>query len=154
MNRQSIDWLVGLFVVMGIAALIFLSFKVANIASLGNEDGYQVYANFENIGKLKPKAPVMVAGVRVGEVRAIELDEEMFQATVMIHINDRYRKFPLDTSASILTSGLLGEQYISLEPGGEDEFLEEGSEIELTQPAFVLEKMIGQLLFNANKDSE
>ena len=146
---------VGLFVAAGIAALFMLAMQVSNLASLGDDDGYTVTATFENIGGLKVRSPVTVAGVRVGRVDAIDYDTNAFEAVVRLRIDRRYSGLPEDTSASIFTAGLLGEQYIALEPGGSMENLKEGSRIQLTQSALVMEQIIGQFLYNAaQKETE
>ena len=126
--------------------MFILAVKVSNLASLGGSSGYTVTANFENIGGLKPRAPVSASGVRVGQVSKIEYDAETFRARVTLKINQKYDQFPLDTIASIYTAGLLGEQYIGLDPGGDVEYITEGSEIEITQSALVLERLIGRVL--------
>jgi len=148
MQRSSLDLWVGFFVLAGLVALIFLSVKVANLGSaFGNTSSYRVQAEFDNIGGLKVRAPVKSAGVVVGRVEAIALDPKSFQALVTIHIDTRY-SFPKDTFASVLTSGLLGEQYIGLDAGGDEATLKEGDRIVKTQSAVVLEKLISQFLFS------
>lgn len=139
---------VGLFVALGLGALLVLALKVSNISRLTEQEGYPVYARFDNIGGLKPRSPVTMAGVRIGRVHDIEFDEQNFQAVVELRIDPRFRQIPDDTSAAILTAGLLGEQYIGLEAGGSLEVLEPGSELLLTQSALVLEQIIGQFLFS------
>jgi phospholipid/cholesterol/gamma-HCH transport system substrate-binding protein len=139
---------VGLFVAAGCAALFMLAMQVSNLTTLGGGGGYRITANFENIGGLKVRSPVTVSGVRVGRVEAINYDLRTFQAVVTMQIDDRYRGFPDDTSASIYTAGLLGEQYIALEPGGSPDNLKEGSHIQLTQSALVLERLIGKFLYS------
>lgn len=147
MSRRSIETLVGLFVLMGMGALVFLALKAANLASFGEHKGYTVTAKFDNIGGLKPRAPVRSAGVTVGRVKSISLDAKSFQGVVRLEI-DEFIKFPRDTSAKILTSGLLGDQYIGLEPGYDEKNLAQGDVIKQTQSAVVLENLIGQLIFN------
>ena len=147
MSRRSIETLVGLFVLMGMGALVFLALKAANLASFGEHKGYTVTAKFDNIGGLKPRAPVRSAGVTVGRVKSISLDAKTFQGVVRLEI-DEFIKFPKDTSAKILTSGLLGDQYIGLEPGADEKNLAQGDVIKQTQSAVVLENLIGQLIFN------
>ncbi len=138
----------GAFVVLAIISMVMLSLKVSNLASYGNNgDVYQIRAQFENIGGLKIRAPVSAGGVRVGQVSNIRYDNEEFVAEVTLDIKNDYQ-FPLDTSASILTAGLLGEQYVGLDPGGEEEYLQPDGELELTQSALVLEQVIGQFLFS------
>ncbi len=148
MERSMLDLWVGLFVCAGIAALIVLAMKVGNMAgaNLGG-DTYTVYAHFDNIGGLKTRAPVRSAGVLVGRVSAIGFDNNKFLARVELKIDDRF-KFPKDTSASILTAGLLGEQYVGLDAGGDPANLASGETVKLTQSAIVLEKLIGQFLYS------
>ena len=152
MNRKSIEVLVGLFVLLGMAALVFLALKAANLASFGQHESYTVRARFDNIGGLKPRAPVRSAGVTVGRVRSISLDPKTYQGVVRLEI-DNHVKFPKDTSAKILTSGLLGDQYIGLEPGYDEKELAAGDTITQTQSAVVLENLIGQLIFNRAADA-
>ena len=147
MSKRSIETLVGLFVLMGMGAAVFLALKAANLASFGEHKGYTVSARFDNIGGLKPRAPVRSAGVTVGRVKSISLDAKTYQGVVRMEI-DNFIKFPKDTSAKILTSGLLGDQYIGLEPGGDEKNLAAGDTITQTQSAVVLENLIGQLIFN------
>jgi phospholipid/cholesterol/gamma-HCH transport system substrate-binding protein len=146
MNRTVLDAWVGIFVAVGIAALFFLALKVGN-ASDNVGDVYRVAAEFENIGGLKVRAPVKSAGVVVGRVSNIEFDGKKFVARVTLNVGRRY-EFPKDTSVSILTSGLLGEQYVGMEAGGDSAVLKDGDTIKLTQSAVVLEKLIGQFLYN------
>ncbi|MEM7209318.1 MAG: outer membrane lipid asymmetry maintenance protein MlaD [Pseudomonadota bacterium] len=148
MTSRKIEIAVGLFMALGFAALVMLAMQVSNLSSFGGSDGYKVSAYFENIGGLKVRAPVRAGGVLVGRVSEISYDEETYQAEVTLTLEDQYRAFPLDTAASIYTAGLLGEQYIGLEPGAEEDYLQDGDEITLTQPALVLEQVIGQFLFS------
>ena len=152
MNRKSIEVLVGLFVLLGMAGLLFLALKAANLASFGQHKGYRVSARFDNIGGLKPRAPVRSAGVTVGRVTRISLDPKTYQGVVRMEI-DEHVKFPKDTSAKILTAGLLGDQYIGLEPGDDDKELAANDTINRTQSAVVLENLIGQLIFNRAADA-
>jgi phospholipid/cholesterol/gamma-HCH transport system substrate-binding protein len=131
----------------GLLALFFLAMQVSNLGSLNGNDIYRVTARFENVGGLKVKAPITMAGVEIGRVRAISYDPKTFQALVTLGIDRRYDQIPDDTFAKILTAGLLGEQYVGLEPGGSLENLAEGGEIRLTQSALVLEDVIGQFIF-------
>jgi phospholipid/cholesterol/gamma-HCH transport system substrate-binding protein len=148
MDRTTIDLWVGIFVAAGVVALMVLALKVGNAStSLNMGDTYRIYAQFENIGGLKPRAPVKSAGVVVGRVSEIQFDSKSFTARVTLNVDQRYR-FPKDTSVSILTSGLLGEQYVGLEAGGDDVMLKDGETVQLTQSAVVLEKLIGQFLYN------
>jgi phospholipid/cholesterol/gamma-HCH transport system substrate-binding protein len=144
--------LVGLFVLLGMAALLFLALKAANLASFADQKGYMVTAKFDNIGGLKPRAPVRSAGVTVGRVKAITLDAKSFQGVVSMEI-DHDVEFPKDSSAKILTSGLLGDQYIGIEPGGDEKNLKAGDVISQTQSAMVLENLIGQFIFNKAADA-
>ncbi len=148
MNRTVLDLWVGIFVAAGIAALMVLALKVGNASSTFNTgDTYSVKADFDNIGGLKVRAPVKSAGVVVGRVDNIDFDSQRFVARVVMKIDRRY-PFPKDTSVSILTSGLLGEQYIGLEAGGDSAMLKDGDTVKITQSAVVLEKLIGQFLYN------
>lgn len=156
MQRKSIDVWVGLFVLIGALALFFLAMRAGNLGSISFEDTYAVNARFDNIGGLKPRAPVKSAGVVVGRVADIRFDNQTFLATVTLELDQRYQ-FPKDSSAKILTSGLLGEQYIGLEPGGDPENLAAGDRIKMTQSAMVLENLISQFLFSRaaeGKDGE
>lgn len=153
MNRKAIDLWVGFFVALGFAALIFLALKVGNLgptSQLG--DTYQVIARFDNIGGLKVRAPVKSAGVVVGRVGSIGFDGKAYQAVVTIDLDQRYQ-FPKDTFANILTSGLLGEQYVGLEVGGDDAMLKAGDVVMKTQSAVVLEKLISQFMFSKAEES-
>lgn len=147
MDKKSIDVWVGVFVVVGAAALLFLALKAGNLLSMNFGPSYVISAQFEDIGGLKVGAPVKSAGVVVGRVAAIGFDTHTFQARVTLDI-DRRDQFPIDTSAKILTSGLLGDQYIGLEPGGSEKNLRNGATIQNTQSAVVLENLIGQFLYN------
>lgn len=146
MDRKTIDLWVGIFMLMGVVGLLFLSLRVGNLGEDRPSSTYTVEAKFSNIGGLKAKAPVKSAGVLVGRVSDIKFDNDRFQASVALSMDNRY-SFPKDTSASILTSGLLGEVYIGLEPGGDDKKLGNGDKISLTQSAVVLERLIGQFMF-------
>ena len=152
MSRRSIETLVGLFVLMGMGAMVFLALKAANLASFGEHKGYTVSARFDNIGGLKPRAPVRSAGVTVGRVKSISLDAKTYQGVVRMEI-DNFVKFPKDTSAKILTSGLLGDQYVGLEPGSDDKELAAGDLITQTQSAVVLENLIGQMISSKATDA-
>lgn len=146
MEKRVLEFWVGLFVLVGIMALAMLSFKVSNLSTAEVQDGYVVNARFENIGSLKVRAPITMAGVRVGRVSGISFDKEKYQAVVSLNIDGRYKNIPDDSSASILTSGLLGEQYVSISPGGSEDFLDGGSEVLVTQSALVLENLVGQIM--------
>ncbi len=148
MNTRTIEIAVGLFVALGMSALFMLAMKVSNLATYGGDEGYVVSASFDNIGGLKVRSPVSASGVRVGQVVAIEYESDGYQARVSMSIEPQYDRFPIDTAASIMTSGLLGEQFVGLQPGAEEDYLVDGSEIDLTQSALVLEQIIGQFLYN------
>lgn len=154
LQKKSTEITVGMFVAAGIAALFMLAMKVSNLSDFTDDTGYQVIAEFENIGGLKVRSPVTMAGVRVGRVADISLDSESYNARVTINVYSSFDNIPTDTSASIFTAGLLGEQYIGLEAGAEEEFLQEGDVVELTQPALVLEQVIGQFLFSKAEGEE
>jgi phospholipid/cholesterol/gamma-HCH transport system substrate-binding protein len=147
------DTLVGLFVASGIGALFFMSMQISNLGTFNEKNNYTISADFANSGGLKVKSPVVIGGVRIGRVTAITLDQKNFRSIVKMSIEPQYNNLPEDTSASIFTAGLLGEQYIALEPGGSDIPLSNNSKIEITQSAVVLEELIGQFLFK-DKDAE
>jgi len=147
MTTRAIEISVGVFVAAGVAALLMLAMKVSNLSAFGDENGYELTARFDNIGGLKPRAPVRIGGVRIGHVTGIGYDSERYQAVVSMSIDPSFDQLPQDTGASIFTSGLLGEQYIGLEPGAEDRYLAAGDVIRQTQSALVLEQLIGQFLF-------
>ncbi|WP_337877767.1 outer membrane lipid asymmetry maintenance protein MlaD [Caldimonas sp.] len=147
MPQSRHDVWVGLFVLLGGAALLFLALQAGNLLSLSFEDTYRVQARFDNIGGLKPRSAVRSAGVVVGRVESITFDDQTYQARVTLSLEKRFA-FPKDSSAKILTSGLLGEQYIGLEPGAAEQMLSEGDTITQTQSAVVLENLISQFLFN------
>ena len=146
-NSGIAEFTVGCFILAGVAALALLATQ-ASQGGYANSDGYHLTARFRNIGQLKAKAPVRLAGVSVGQVEKIEVDMARFDALVTLNVNHNYNNLPADTSAGIYTSGLLGEQYVSLEPGNADELLAEGDEILITSSAVVLEDLIGQFLYN------
>ena len=147
MSRTTLDLWVGFFVAVGLGALLFLALKVGNMASASSGDTYAIHAKFDNIGGLKVRGAVKSAGVVVGRVTEIRFDPEAYQALVTINVDSRY-KFPRDTFATINTSGLLGEQYIGFEVGGDTAMLKAGDMIKKTQSAVVLEKLISQFMFN------
>jgi len=147
MNRRALDIWVGFFVALGLAAIMFLALRVASSATLAAADGYEVKAKFDNIGGLKVRAPVKSAGVVVGRVAGIRFDNESFEAVVTMNVDKRYT-FPKDTAAKILTSGLLGEQYIGLSAGGDTATLKDGDTLKITQSAIVLESLISQFLYS------
>ncbi|MBK9161916.1 MAG: outer membrane lipid asymmetry maintenance protein MlaD [Nitrosomonadales bacterium] len=152
MERTTLDLWVGVFVVGGIAALVMLAMKVGNLSTYNVSETYQLHAYFSNIGGLKTKASIKSAGVLVGRVTDITLDTERYEAKVVMSLDNRY-KFPKDTFANILTSGLLGEQYIGLMPGGEEEMLKDGDQLRKTQSAMVLEDLIGKFIYSKAEES-
>lgn len=147
MNRATLDLWVGFFVAIGLGALLFLALKVGNLGAASGGETYRLSARFDNIGGLKVRAAVRSAGVVVGRISEIKFDPQSYLADVGMQVDKRY-PFPRDTFATINTSGLLGEQYISLEPGGDSEMLKDGDVVKKTQSAVVLEKLISQFLFN------
>lgn len=147
-SKQRLHVWVGAFTVMGIAAIFMLAIKVSNVATFSMGNTYQLTAYFENIGGLKVRSPVTMAGVVIGRVSDIQFDNDSYEARVAMQIDEQYDNIPLDTTASIYTSGLLGDQYIGLDAGGEAQFLKHGDSFKLTQSAVVLEQLIGQLLIN------
>ena len=148
MHSRTVQIWVGLFVVAGMASLLMLSMKVSNISAFTETEGYEVTAYFENIGGLKVKSPVSMAGVVIGRVSGIGFDSESFEAVVTLKIQHQYNNIPEDSSASIFTAGMLGEQYIGLDAGGAEGSLKAGDELQLTQSAIVLEQIIGQFLIS------
>ena len=153
-HTNTQDTLVGLFVASGIVGFFFLALQVSNLSSFTftKHDSYTITARFENSGGLKVKSPVSAAGVKIGKVSAINFDPKTYESVVVMDIDSQYNEIPDDTTASIFTAGLLGEQYVSLEPGGSDDFLKDGGKIEITQSAIILEKAIGQFLFKAAEE--
>jgi phospholipid/cholesterol/gamma-HCH transport system substrate-binding protein len=147
MNRTVIDVWVGIFVAIGLAAMVFLSLKAGNLLTTSNAPSYRLEAAFDNIGGLKVRAPVKAAGVTVGRVESIRLDPVTYQAVATLRVDKQYA-FTKDTIASILTSGLLGEVYVGLDVGGDEEMLADGGRVGKTQSAIVLEKLIGQFMLN------
>jgi phospholipid/cholesterol/gamma-HCH transport system substrate-binding protein len=153
-HSSTQDTLVGLFVAVGIAGLFFLALQVSNLSSFTEQKGYTITARFENSGGLKVKSPVSAAGVKIGQVSDISFDPKTYESVVKMRINSQYNSIPDDTTASIFTAGLLGEQYVSLEPGGSSEPLKEDGKIEITQSAIILEKAIGQFLFKSAEEKK
>lgn len=154
MQSRALEVLVGFFVCLGVAAIFVLTVRVASLDTVGgSKASYRVTARFDTIGGLAPGASVKIAGVRIGRVRDIGIDPSTFQAVATLEISGDQANIPEDSVAKILTSGLLGEQYVALEPGGDDKSLKSGDEIKLTQSAFVLENLIGQFLTSMTKDS-
>ncbi len=152
-HNKTQDTLVGLFVASGMAGLFFMAMQMSNLGSFNEQNNYTISADFENSGGLKVKAPVVIGGVRVGRVLDISLDKKNFRSIVKMSIDPQYNTLPEDTTASIFTAGLLGEQYVSLEPGGSETVLKNNSKLEITQSAIVLEEVLGQFLFK-DKDAD
>lgn len=152
-QTRTIEIVTGAFIILGLAALYVIATSATNISSYGENKGYVVTAEFNNIGGLKPRAAVTMAGVAIGRVTDIKLDPKSFAAVVTMQIDGHYNQIPDDSTASILTSGLLGEQFIGIDAGGSDKFLKQGSQIQYTQQALVLEKLIGQFLSKATDSS-
>lgn len=148
MSNQKVDVWVGLFVLFGVVALVFLALRAGNLSSFSLAETYAVQARFDNIGGLKVRAPVKSAGVVVGRVANIRFDDQTYQALVTVNLQSTF-EFPADSSASILTSGLLGEQFIGLDAGGDDRMLVAGDAITLTQSAVILEQLISQFLYGS-----
>ena len=156
MQSKALEILVGLFFSLGVGAIFIMTFRVASVSGAGKGASYEVSADFENIGGLKPGAAVTMAGVRIGRVRKIVIDRDTFEAHVTLGIENQYDNIPKDSSASIMTAGLLGEQYLGLSPGGDDKSLVSGDKIKFTQSALVLENLIGQFMANmaTSKDKD
>jgi phospholipid/cholesterol/gamma-HCH transport system substrate-binding protein len=148
LQSKSVEIIVGIFVLLGLAALLMLSLKVSNLGALTETGGYQIRASFQNIGGLKVRSPVKMAGVVVGRVSRIHIDPDTYDAVVTINMFNDYNNIPEDTAASIYTAGLLGEQYVSLDPGGAETFLQDGGQITITSSAVVLEQIIGQFMYS------
>ncbi len=148
MSRERTDFWVGLFVLLGALALVFLALRAGNLSSFSFAPTYQVQAHFDNLGGLKVRAPVKSSGVVVGRVSSVKFDNQRFQAVATLDLDEHF-EFPADSSASILTSGLLGEQYIGLTPGGDEAMLKDGSEVMFTQSAVVLEELISKFLYSS-----
>jgi len=158
-QTRSVEMGTGLFVLLGLAALFFLTTQTTGSDPLSASETFKVTARFENIGNLKNRAPVAMSGVTIGRVTSIRFDPEQLNAEVTFEIDNRYSMIPEDSDASILTAGLLGSQYIGLQPGGAEDYLQDGSEILFTQSAIVIENLISKYLFgqgsdNASKDND
>ncbi|MGY6275945.1 outer membrane lipid asymmetry maintenance protein MlaD [Methylomonas sp. MgM2] len=147
-HSKTQDTLVGLFVATGIASLFYMALQVSNLGTYTSSDTYTVTARFQNSGGLKVKSAVSVAGVRIGRVFSIKLDHDTHESVVEMHIDSQYDNLPDDSGASIYTAGLLGEQYINIDPGASDAFLKDKSQIDITSSAIVLEEMIGKFMMN------
>ena len=153
MTRKAIETTVGLFLLIGVAAMIWLALKVGNWSPATTHD-YEVIARFDNIGGLTMKAPVTLAGVTIGRVASIGIDADDYSARITLQIDQAHDNLPTDTSAAILTSGLLGAQYVGLDPGAEETYLKDGDRIEITQSAVVLEHLIGQILIRTAEEED
>ena len=153
MTRKAIETTVGLFLLIGVAAMIWLALKVGNWSPTTTHE-YEVTAHFDNIGGLTMKAPVTLAGVTIGRVASIGIDADDYSARITLQIDQAHDNLPTDTSAAILTSGLLGAQYVGLDPGAEETYLEDGDQIEITQSAVVLEHLIGQILIRTAEEED
>ncbi len=154
-NTRTVEILVGIFVSLGIAALLTLAVNVSNVSGFTRGEQYTITANFDNVSGLKQRSAVSIAGVTVGRVSSIVVDPITFEAVVSMNIDGRFNEVPVDSSAGIYTAGLLGEKYVGIGPGGAPDYLEEGGEIRLTQSSIVLEKLISQFLFSqTDKDEE
>jgi phospholipid/cholesterol/gamma-HCH transport system substrate-binding protein len=153
-QTRSVELGTGLFVVLGFAALFFLTTQTTGSENFTGKDTYSVQARFENVGNLKSRAPVSMSGVTIGRVRSVSFDPDQLNAVVTFAIDSRYDQIPDDSDASILTAGLLGSQYLGLQAGGSDTYLEEGSEIQFTQSAVVIENLISKYLFNTDRSED
>lgn len=153
-NNSAVEILVGLFILAGVLALLALALKVSGLGNVVGDNGYQISAPFDNVGDLKIRAPVTISGVRIGEVTGIKLDPNTYRAVVTMQINPTQNEIPSDSSASILTQGLLGSNYISITPGFDDSFLKQGDKINDTHPAIILENIIGQVMYKLNGSSD
>ena len=155
MNQTKwLHTLVGVFIIFAVLSLLFLAFKASDFSRLTQKNSYEVSAEFDNIGSLKPRATISIAGVKIGQVDHITLDKDNYRARVYLRISNEHQNIPADSSASILTAGLLGANYIALTPGFETVFLHNGDTLTETHPALILEEMIGQLLFSMKEDKE
>ena len=148
LHSKTVEAIVGVFIALGLGALVVLALKVSNLSTMYTGPSYEVTAQFGNVGGLKVRSPVKMAGVVVGRVADISFDQKTYEAVATLRIEDKYNEIPVDSTANIFTSGLLGEQYVSLDPGGSETFLKNGDRIKLTQSAVVLERLIGQFLYN------
>lgn len=154
MRNYWLELGVGTFIILALCGLLFLAFKVSGLTNIGNGHYYVIKADFDNIGGLKVRAPVSVSGVKVGRVSGIQLNPQTYRAAVTLQINDGYKDLPIDTSASILTEGLLGSNYISLSPGYESQMLKPNGRIQTTHSALILENLVGQLMFNLTNNKK
>ncbi len=152
--NQSVELTSGLFMLLGLAALLFLAFEATDVGSFGDEGSYQITARFTNVGDLKPRAPVAVAGVNIGTIDSIELEPDSYEAIVTMTISSLYNEIPDDTSASIYTKGILGDKFIELEPGGSIDYLQDGDELYISNSAVVLEKLVSKYLFDSDSSED
>jgi len=152
-QNRSVEILVGAFMAAGFVALFFLAMQVSNLSATSSSDGYELIGRFDNIGSLKVRSPVTMAGVRIGRVSAVSFDSTTYEAVVTMWIDGRYKRIPDDTFANVYTAGLLGEQYVGLDPGGSETNLKDGDQIALTQSALVMEEIIGQFLFSKAQEA-
>lgn len=153
-QTRSVELGTGLFVLLGLAALFFLATQTTGSENFTGSDTYTVTARFQNVGNLKSRAPVSMSGVTIGRVTSVQFDPERLDAQVTFEIGARYDQIPDDSDAAILTSGLLGSQYLGLQAGGSESFLHEGSEVQFTQSAVILENLISKYLFSSGSDNE
>ena len=153
LHSKSVAFFVGLFVFVGVGALFFLAMQVSNLSSFSDSESYHLIAKFENIGGLKVRSPITVAGVRIGRVSSISYDKDRYEAIVEMRIDSEYDTFTTDASANIYTAGLLGEQYISLNPGGADDFLVDGDQLQSAESAIILEEIVSKFLFSKVEES-
>lgn len=153
-NSKTLEALVGGFVVLGIAALVFLAYKVSSVNNVGKDGTYTLYAKFNSVSGLKSGASVTIAGVKVGQITGIDIDTEDYDAKVTIAVDNRYNNLPLDSSISVLTQGLLGEKYLGIDVGGDIDFLQDGDEFDLTKSAVVLERLIDKFFLRASSSAE
>jgi phospholipid/cholesterol/gamma-HCH transport system substrate-binding protein len=151
-QTRSVELGAGLFAVLGFAALFFLATQTTLSENFSGQETFEVQARFQNVGSLKARAPVSMSGVTIGRVRSVEFDPDQLNAVVHFVIDSRYNQIPDDSDASILTSGLLGSQYLGLQAGGSDTYLEDGSEVQFTQSAVVIENLISKYLFNSGRE--
>lgn len=151
MNNKTVELLAGMFIIAGLAALLMLALKVSGLSFYPGQGTYQLTASFDNVGGLKVRAPVRIAGVQIGEVRSISIDPKTFKAVVTLAIDNKQNQLPVDTAANIQTEGLLGSNFIALVPGYADDILKNGARIEVTHSALILENLIGQFLYSTNK---
>lgn len=154
MNKRLVEFIVGLFILGGMVSLFILAFKISGLSQYSEANAYTVTATFDNIGDLKVRAPVTIAGVRVGEIDNITLDSKTFKAKVTLLVDRHENQLPVDSSASILTAGIIGANYVSLAPGFADQNLKEGDEITETHPAIILENLISQFVYQNSKNDK